>query len=113
MPPNYLSIPENCFKLLFSSQVTSYANQLPPKKIYSEHRQSLLDVLSVLLFYSSCCKILNSVEIYVIIIYDRWVACANVYLNIDCQMVLPTQPAFACSKLTKETLEQGVEYVHS
>ena len=26
---------------------------------------------------------------------------------------LSTQPAFTCSKLTKETLEQGVEYVQS
>ena len=25
----------------------------------------------------------------------------------------PTQPAFTCSKLTIETLEQGVEYVQS
>ena len=26
-------------------------------------------------------------------------------------VVIPTQPAFACSKLTIETLEQGVKYV--
>ena len=37
--------------------------------------------------------------------------------NIQIVMVQPqgiaSQPAFTCSKLTKETLEQGVKYVQS
>ena len=30
-----------------------------------------------------------------------------------CFYCIPTQPAFTCSKLTIETLEQGVKYVQS
>ena len=35
---------------------------------------------------------------------------------LDGALIAPlmlTQPAFTCSKLTKESLEQGVKYVHS
>ena len=28
-------------------------------------------------------------------------------------VMIPTQPAFTCSKLTKEALEQGVKYIQS
>ena len=33
--------------------------------------------------------------------------------TLKISFLLPTQPAFTCSKLTMETLEQGVKYVQS
>ena len=50
-PPNYSFIPENCFKLLFCTHLMSDASHLSQQNIFSGNRQSLLDVLSVFLFY--------------------------------------------------------------
>ena len=37
------------------------------------------------------------------------------FIKVSVEVVCkgPVQPAFACSKLTRETLEQGVKYVQS
>lgn len=41
-----------------------------------------------LLFYRFCFDIFNNVEMYMIIRYDRWGACTNIYLRIDGFMTL-------------------------
>ena len=50
----------------------------------------------------------DSVSIH--IIYSCYLDTQNFQATFHCQ---PTQPAITCSKLTIETLEQGVKYVQS
>ena len=45
---------------------------------------------------------------------NKFVALNSVFFEpISCYWSLSTQPAFTCSKLTVEILEQGVKYVQS
>ena len=81
--PKYSFIPKNCLKLLFSTHLISDTSYLSQQNIFSGHRQSLSGVLSVLLFSNFYSNIFNSVEIYKMIMYDRWVVFTNKYLQTD------------------------------
>ena len=66
-------------------------------------RKTNLDLSSLLVYYSREIKIFQNV--FCTATLDPWD-----YTGLK---KADSQPAFACSKLTTETLEQGVKYVQS
>ena len=60
-PPNYSFMTGNCFKLIICIQFMSDTSHLSQQNIFSGHRQSLSDVLSIFLFHSSYFSIITLV----------------------------------------------------
>ena len=54
----------------------------------------------------------KSKELFTKIIYDLYDGVLNTHLHVDTQSN-PAKPVFTSSKLTIETVEQGVKYVQS
>ena len=70
---------KNCFKLLFCTQLTNHGSYLSEQNIFNRQRQTLPDVSTVSLFYSSYCNIFDCVETYITMLYHKLLVCTNIY----------------------------------
>ena len=87
-PSNYSFMSGNCFSLLFCTQLMSNTSYWSQQNILSGHRQSLSDASPVFFFLLQVSlQYFNSMKMYIVMIYDIWVACTNIYLHIHWQMV--------------------------
>ena len=46
---------------------------------FSGHRQSFSNFSSFFTYDSPYCNIFNSLEIYILLAYDTWAVCTNIY----------------------------------
>ena len=82
-PSNYSFMSGNCFSLLFYTQLMSNTSYWSQQNILSGHRQSLSDASSVFFFVLQfSLQYFNSMKMYIVMIYDIWVSCTNIYLHI-------------------------------
>ena len=78
--------------------------------IYKDYTMKTRDFVNDFFYFFFCCKIPTILSEEIIIYWPVLLLYSTKFLA-RCMVV--SQPTFICSKLTSETLEQGVKYVQS
>ena len=81
---------------------------LPDNRLYTSRKKS--DSLSILRNEAS---VLQKKELAVQFLSSEQTKTTMKYSKEGSRVFVPSQPAITCSKLTIETLEQGVKYIQS